>query len=91
VCNNGNIRLQDGLISSEFGRVEVCFNGQWGVVCNHNHFFDEPDAVVACRQLGIAGVLICGSEGFASSDVCMVCAYRQQLCRTAGGIRTVWL
>ena len=55
VCTNRDIRLQDGLISSEFGRVEVCFNGQWGVVCNHNHFFDELDAAVACRQLGIEG------------------------------------
>ena len=55
VCTNRDIRLQDGLISSEFGRVEVCFNGQWGVVCNHNHFFDDLDAAVACRQLGIEG------------------------------------
>ena len=55
MCTNRDIRLQDGLISSEFGRVEVCFNGQWGVVCNHNHFFDELDAAVACRQLGVEG------------------------------------
>ncbi len=56
VCNYGEIRLQDGLISAQFGRVEVCFNGQWGVVCGINHFFDGLDAAVACRQLGIEGV-----------------------------------
>ena len=54
VCTLGDIRLQDGVISSEFGRVEVCFNGQWGVVCDD--FWDDTDAEVACKQLGIEGI-----------------------------------
>ena len=32
------------------GRVEICLNSQWGVVCDVG--FDDNDAKVACRQLG---------------------------------------
>jgi hypothetical protein len=32
------------------GRLEVCYAGQWGAVCEPN--FNDPDARVACRQLG---------------------------------------
>ena len=54
-CAFGDIRLEDGLISEGFGRVEVCFNGEWGVVCNHE--FEDVDAAVACRQLGFDSAL----------------------------------
>ena len=47
---NGAVRLatEDGASSTE-GRVEVCYNGEWGTVCHNN--WGPPDAKVVCRQL----------------------------------------
>ena len=49
-CNDGEVRLVDGT-SSMNGRVEVCSKGIWGSVCNM--FWDDRDAAVFCRQLGV--------------------------------------
>ncbi len=57
LCGNGDIRLVGGQSSFE-GRIEVCWNNEWGTVCD-----DEIDlasqevvdnfATVVCRQLGL--------------------------------------
>ncbi|XP_067684965.1 deleted in malignant brain tumors 1 protein-like isoform X2 [Haliotis asinina] len=45
----GDIRLVDGSGSGE-GRLEVCYNGIWGGVCDND--FTANAAAVTCRQLG---------------------------------------
>ena len=46
---NGDVRLVGGNSVSE-GRVEICYNGVWGSVCNAG--WSNGDAAVVCRQLG---------------------------------------
>ena len=57
-CINGDLRLAEGTVESE-GRVEVCYDNQWGTVCNIG--WDNTDATVVCRQMGFisSGRFIC--------------------------------
>ena len=50
-CTNGDVRLADGPNMYE-GRVEVCFNQEWGTVCDDD--WSTNDGIVICRQLGFS-------------------------------------
>ena len=51
VCSEGDVRLCGGRNSAE-GRVEICFNNQWGRVCDRS--WSNSDSNVVCRQLGFS-------------------------------------
>ena len=49
-CRDGALRLMGGDNPLE-GRVEICINNAWGTICDST--FDQDDADVICRQLGV--------------------------------------
>jgi hypothetical protein len=51
----GEIRLVNGAITDgNEGRVEICYKGQWGSVCQNS--WNYYDTEVACRQLGLGTI-----------------------------------
>ncbi|EFJ50373.1 hypothetical protein VOLCADRAFT_88920 [Volvox carteri f. nagariensis] len=50
VVDDGDDGVISGYPGMVGGRLEVCYAGQWGAVCEPN--FNDPDARVACRQMG---------------------------------------
>ena len=50
-CTNGDSQLVNGPHIYQ-GRVEVCYNGVWGDVCDD--FWGTPDTRVLCKQLGFS-------------------------------------
>ena len=53
VCTNNDIRLVGGTAPTE-GRVELCWNRNWGTVCHD--LWGNVDATVVCRQLGYSTI-----------------------------------
>ena len=50
-CEDGEVRLAGGDTPNE-GRVEICFDNQFGTICNDG--WDGNDAKVICGELGFS-------------------------------------
>ena len=90
-CQDGDIRLRGGRSSAE-GRVEICFNNQWGTVCDDS--WDAADATVVCTQLGLPSEgsvehsltlsLVCSVDKRANTCFCLKELLLEQLDKVLG-------
>ena len=79
----GELRLanQTGIFSGtdeylgEAGRIEVCFTGVWGLVCDLN--WREEDAQVACRHFGYSSPQF--SKSYDISRIACTCKWNESL------------
>jgi deleted-in-malignant-brain-tumors protein 1 len=51
-CNDGDVQLVGDRRYANFGRVEVCVNGNWSRLCGINA--TQEHASVICKQLGLS-------------------------------------
>ncbi|XP_041455029.1 deleted in malignant brain tumors 1 protein-like [Lytechinus variegatus] len=67
-CNSSEseLRLVSGSSSNE-GRVEIYYSGEWGTICDDS--WDTYDGAVVCRQLGYPGVEEVFSEAYFGEGV----------------------
>ena len=65
-CATGSVRLADG----HHGRVEICYQEQWGTVCDDG--WSSTDARVVCNQLGYSPFGITYSLCFSLSCIYLI-------------------
>ena len=53
-CVSGDIRLVGYGSSGNQGRVEMCYNNQYGTLCSYS--WDINEAIIICKQLGFYGM-----------------------------------
>ena len=53
ICEDGSLTLSSGVDGSSLQLVEMCSEGVWSPVCDHN--WTVADASVACKELGYQG------------------------------------